>query len=71
MTMNRPKKQRKMVPIYAPDDILAGKKNPRKIGMMSDPDEPGPLILDRKTFESLTGFKIPGAEAEDETFDGA
>ena len=40
MTMNRPKKKRKMVSIYDPADILAGKENPRKIGEMSDPDEP-------------------------------
>ena len=32
-----------MVPVYDPDDILAGKKNPKKIGMMSDPDAPGPF----------------------------
>ena len=37
-TLNRPKKKRKMVPIYDFDDILAGKKNPKKIGQMSDPD---------------------------------
>ena len=48
MTMNRPKKKRKMVPIYDFDDILAGKKNPKKIGRMSDPDAPGPVILDRE-----------------------
>ncbi len=55
MTMNRPKKKRKMVPVYDPDDILAGKKNPKKIGMMSDPDAPGPVILDREAWNRLIG----------------
>ena len=44
-----------MVPVYAPEDILAGKKNPRKIGMMSDPDAPGAVILDRAAWEYLFG----------------
>ena len=52
-TMNRPKKKRKMVPIYDFDDILAGKKNPKKIGRMSDPDAPGPVILDREAWNRL------------------
>ena len=50
MTMNRPKKKRKMVPIYNFDDIFTGKKNPKKIGWMSDPDAPGPVILDREAW---------------------
>ena len=53
MTMNRPKKKRKKVPIYDPADILAGKKNPKKIGEMSDPDEPGPVIVDYETLVRL------------------
>ena len=53
MKVNRPRKKRKMVPVYAPEDILAGKKNPRKIGMMSDPDAPGPVILDREAWNRL------------------
>ena len=52
-TLNRPKKKRKMVPIYDFDDILAGKKNPKKIGRMSDPDAPGPVILDREAWKRL------------------
>ena len=57
MKMNRPKKKRKMVPVYAPEDILAGKKNPRKIGRMSDPDAIGPVVLDRAAWEYLFGRK--------------
>ena len=53
MTMSRPKKKRKMVPVYDLDDIRAGKKNPKKIGMMSDPDAPGPVILDHDAWTYL------------------
>ena len=53
MTMNRPKKKRKMVPIYDPADILAGKKNTKKIGELSDPDEPGPVFIDYETMIRL------------------
>lgn len=53
MAMNRPKKERKMVPVYAPEDIRAGKKNPKKIGRMSDPDAPGPVIFDHEAWNRL------------------
>ena len=53
MTMNRLRKKRKMVPIYAMEDIFAHKKNPKKVGWMSDPDAPGPVILDHETWNRL------------------
>ena len=53
MTMNRPKKKRKMVPAYIAEDILSGKKNPRSVGRMSDPDAGGPVILDREAWNWL------------------
>ena len=53
MTMNRLRKKRKMVPIYAMEDIFAHKKNPKKVGWMSDPDAPGPVILDAKAWKRL------------------
>ncbi len=55
MPMSRTRKKRKMVPIYDLDDILAGKKNPKKIGRMSDPDAPGPVILDHETWTRFFG----------------
>ena len=55
MTTNRPRKKRKMVPIYAMEDLLAHKKNPKKIGWMSDPDAPGPVILDHETWRRFFG----------------
>ena len=44
-----------MVPIYAMEDLLAHKKNPKKIGWMSDPDAPGPVILDHETWTRFFG----------------
>lgn len=55
MTMNRPKKKRKMVPMYSAEDFFSGKKDAKPVGRMSDPDEPGPVILDPKTWEELVG----------------
>ena len=48
MTIKRPKKKRKMIPAHIAEDVLSGKKNPRSVGRMSDPDAPGPVILDRE-----------------------
>ena len=53
MTMNEPKKKRKMIPAHIAEDVLSGKKNPRSVGRMSDPDAPGPLILDREALNRL------------------
>ena len=50
MTMNRQKKKRNMVPIYDFDDIFTGKKNPKKIGWMSDSGAQGPVILDSEAW---------------------
>ncbi len=52
MTMNGQKK-RKMVPAYIAEDILSGKKKPRSVGRMSDPDAPGPVILDAAAWKRL------------------
>ena len=55
MPMSRTRKKRKMVPIYDLDDILAGKKNPKKIGRMSDPDAPGPVLLNSEAWKRVVG----------------
>ena len=57
--MNTPKKKRKMVPMYSAEDFFSGKKDAKPVGWMSDPDEPGPVILDRKSWEELVGVKRP------------
>lgn len=61
--MNTPKKKRKMVPMYSAEDFFSGKKDAKPVGWMSDPDEPGPVILDRKSWEELVGIKHPGKGA--------
>ena len=60
MTMNRPKKKRKMVPVYDPADILAGKKNPKKIGWMSDSGAQGPVILDSEAWNRFIEGRMHG-----------
>ena len=61
-----------MVPMYSAADFFSGKKDPKPVGWMSDPDEPGPVLLDRKSFEELMGCKSTGdgtaepAKEEDE-----
>ena len=56
--MNTPKKKRKMVPMYSAEDFFSGKKDAKPVGWMSDPDEPGPVVLDRKSWEKLVGIGL-------------
>ncbi len=60
MTINRPKKRRKMIPAHIAEDVLSGKKNPRSVGRMSDPDAPGPLIIDREALNRLLAGRKQG-----------
>ena len=60
MTMNEPKKKRKMIPAHIAEDVLSGKKNPRSAGRMSDPDAPGPLIIDREALNRLLAGRKQG-----------
>ena len=53
-----------MVPMYSAKDYFAGKKDAKPVGWMSDPDEPGPVIVDRKTLESLLDDKATGTGAD-------
>ena len=63
--MDKHKGKPPMVPMFNAAEFFSGKKDMKPVGWMSNPDEPGPVVLDRKTFESLTGVKIPGAKAPD------
>lgn len=54
--MEKPKKKRKMVPMYSAEDFFSGMEGAKPAGMMSDPDEIGPVIVDRATLERL----LPG-----------
>ena len=51
--MNKPKKKRKMLPLYSAEDSLSGKKDAQPVGWVSDPDEIGPVLVDRATLEQL------------------
>ena len=48
-----------MVPMYSAEDFFPGKKDAKPVGWMSDPDEPGSVILNRKSWEELVGIKHP------------
>ena len=64
--MDNPNRKRKRVQMFSAEDFFSGKKNPKPIGWMSDPDKPGPVIVDRKTLESILGDKATGADATDD-----
>ena len=65
--MDNPNGKRKRVPMFSAADFFSGKKDAKPVGWMSDPDEPGPVIVDRKTLESLLAGKAPctGADTSD------
>ena len=58
--MDNPNGKRKRVPMFS----VADKKDAKPVGWMSDPDEPGPVIVDRKTLESLLDDKVTGTGAD-------
>ncbi len=62
--MDNPKGKRKMVPMFSAADFFSGQKDAKPVGWMSDPDEPGPVIVDRKTLESLLDDKATGTGAD-------
>ena len=51
--MGKPQKERKMVSMYSAEDFFSGKKDAKPVGWMSDPDEPGPVVVDCATLERL------------------
>ena len=51
--MDKPKKKRKMVPMYSAADFFSGKKDAKPVGWISDPDEIDPVLVDRATLEWL------------------
>ena len=51
--MEKMKRKRKMVPMYAAEDFFSGKKDAKPVGWMSDPDETGPVLVDLATLERL------------------
>ena len=62
--IDNPKAKRKMVPMFSAADFFSGKEDAKPVGWMSDPDQPGPVIVDRKTLKSLLGDKATGMGAD-------
>ena len=62
--MDNPNGKRKRVPMFSAADFFSGKKDAKPVGWMSDPDEPDPVIVDRKTLESLLDDKATGTGAD-------
>ena len=58
--MDNPERKRKTVPMFSAADFFSGKKDAKPVGWMSDPDQPGPVIVERKTLETLLGDKATG-----------
>ena len=57
--MQENKKKREMVPMYSAADFFAGKKDARPTGWMSNPDEIGPVLVDRETLFRLMAERRP------------
>ena len=62
--MDNPNGKRKRVPMFSAADFFSGKKDAKPVGWMSDPDAPGPVIVDRKTLESLLESKASDTGAD-------
>ena len=60
--MRHSKRKRKMIPIFAAEDRLAGNKDAKPIGWMSDPDEFGPVFVDMETLKRLATGTDKGEE---------
>ena len=57
-----PRRKPKMIPIFAAEDSLAGNKDAKPIGWMSDPDEIGPVFVDMETLKQLATGTGEGEE---------
>lgn len=62
--MDKPNGKRKIVPMFSAADFFSGKEDAKPVGWISDPDAPGPVIVDRKTLESLLDDKATGTGAD-------
>ena len=68
--MDKPNEKRKMVPMFSAADFFSGKKDAKPVGWMSDPDAPGPVIVDMKTLESLLPAKPSGTDTNTSDAEG-
>ena len=62
--MDNLERKRKMVPMFSAAGFFSGKEDAKPVGWMSNPDQPGPVIVDRKTLETLLGDKATGMGAD-------
>ena len=62
--MRKPGKKREMVPMFSAEDFFAGKKDAKFVGWMSNPDEIGPMIVDRVGYSvsSERGLRKKGTD---------
>ena len=58
--MDNPNRNRERVPLFSAADFFSGKTDAKPVGWMSDPDKPGPVILDRESWEKLVGIRPAG-----------
>lgn len=49
--------KREMVPMYSAEDFFSGKKDAKPVGLMSKPDDFGPVLVDRGTLFQLKAVK--------------
>ena len=62
--MQKSKNKREMVPLYSAADFFAGKKDAKPVGWMSNPDEIGPVLVDRVSYSvsSERGLRKKGTD---------
>ena len=71
--MRTHQKKREMVPMYSAKDYFVGKKDAKPVGWMSNPDEIGPVLVDRATLFRLmaerrpVSFRLSETEADKNT----
>lgn len=62
--MRTHRKNREMVPMYSAEDFFAGKKDAKPVGWISNPDEIGPVLVDRVGYSvsSERGLRKKGTD---------
>ena len=57
--MRNSTKKRAMVSMYSVEDFFSGKKDVKPVGQMSNPDEIGPVLVDRETLFRIMAERRP------------
>ena len=62
--------KRETVPMYSVEDFFSGNKDAKPVGWMSNPDDFGPVIVDRETLFRLKAETIaPASKTKEENND--